>query len=315
MATILIVLWVFLTIGLLVWAAVSQSQLNYYSHGTAAIPGPDVPKCTGIVPMIVVSYNVRTMHAEGALGTDWSARKEDMAVALNTEAKADLYMFQEMTPDQQEYLAGKLGPDYEWFGDLRQDGTERNPLVYRKSIFTRENGDTVHFPDQENMDTKIYQRIYTWAIFHPNIAPTKRFLAICTHMYRKPQEKAQRAAAKILTAFLNTHPTLPVLLGADWNPSETYDVAAELVRTSASRLMRTTPTQSGSVGTHLPDDMRYAHAGSKFDGRRQFDGFVASKDGLTELYSTIVRYMRVSEKISGFLGNSDHDPVLTVWGL
>lgn len=333
-AIALFILWAAATIAFFAWAVSAQVQLD--NQKSTKCTGTDCGPCpAGAGPTLVTTtYNLLNPANEAAGSSAWAGwdvRKAGIVSALQNEASADVFGFQEATQTQRTYLTSELGSEYEWFGDYRKDGQECNPLVYRKAVLERIDGATVRFPDQPTQtDDPIYQRIYTWGLFRFVKHPLYRVLLVCTHMYKKDQTDAQDAARGILQDFINQKrqelgSRVPFVLMADWNPTETHSVASDLVSNSAGTLEQTTATQSTSIGTRPPHDkdklneyMIYARDGTTFLAGGKFDCFVYSKAQCSIVHRTVVRHLRSSNAVPGgstqaFLANSDHDPALTVW--
>jgi hypothetical protein len=346
MSKIALVVWGFATLAFLIWAILAQvafdrkEKCNTSTCETKNYTST-VPTSPGLSVFSSTSMNVLTSNFKYDPASEWASwdqRKTSLLLSLQNDARADIYGFQELTKDQRDFLEIGLGKEYEWFGDYRVDDSESNPLVWRNALFEKLDGATVKFEHQDNTDPKagstIYQRIFTWAHLRMRMEPYREILAVCTHMYRPPQMVAQKAARVVLNAFLAGKTTdsngraLPQLLMADWNPSDEYNVADDLVSNSNGTLHQTDPKQSGTNGTRVNHNtkgdgstyMLYEHTpgATNISSGNKYDSFVASTQGLVELHSTIIRYLRVSEAQSGlhtFVANSDHDAIFTLWGI
>ena len=93
--------------------------------------------------LAVMTYNIRTSSLDKDTDNSWVARRDALAELVERE-NPDVIGFQEVMPDQSEWLQKRL-PQYAFVGEHRnanRKSGEASPVAFRKSRFAAKSGGT-----------------------------------------------------------------------------------------------------------------------------------------------------------------------------
>lgn len=194
-----------------------------------------VQKTAAKEPIVrVMTYNIRnSVNDRNSKDKNWGARRDDLARLVEDE-NADVIGFQEVMPDQREWLEVRF-PDYAFTGEGRNADRingESSPVAFRKSRFTALKGGTFWLsetPDESG--TKSWNaalpRICTYAVLKDN-ATGKIFSFANTHTDHKSELAREKGMLLIIKRMNDFAKDAPIVLAGDHNCLEYEKPAVEV---------------------------------------------------------------------------------------
>ena len=182
----------------------------------------------------VGSCNIRMSAADRGTPNAWDERKEDLA-ALIQSLELDVFGMQEVCPDQEAFLRGKL-KDFEFVGDYRnadRKSGEASPVCYRKSRFEALDkgtfwlSETPDVPGSKGWDARL-PRTCSYLVLKDRLTG-KRFCFANCHTDHRGALAREKGLLLVIERMKKFGAGVPIVFTGDHNCRET-DAPARAVR-------------------------------------------------------------------------------------
>ena len=175
------------------------------------------------VPLRVMTYNIRNSEGDRASpDNNWEGRRGDMA-NLVARAAPDIVGFQEVLPDQKEFLERRF-PEYRFVGAFRNaDGRtgEASPIAYRGARFdvvahgTFWLSQTPDVPGSLSWGATI-PRVCSWAVLVDKLCG-QRFAFANTHTDHLSEEAREKGMLLVIDRMKKFGENSPIVFVGDHN--------------------------------------------------------------------------------------------------
>lgn len=199
----------------------------------------------------VGSCNIRMSAADRGTPNAWDERKEDLA-ALIQSLELDVFGMQEVCPDQEAFLRGKL-KDFEFVGDYRnadRKSGEASPVCYRKSRFEALDKGTFWLsetPDVPGLKGwgAMCPRVCSYLVLRDRVTGKKFCFANC-HTDHKSALAREKGMMLVVERMKKFGAGVPIVFTGDHNcrENETPALAVSKVLKDALYVSETTPRGS-----------------------------------------------------------------------
>ena len=173
-------------------------------------------------PLKVMTYNIRTSAHDKGTPNAWESRREDLAALVEREAP-DVVGFQEVMPDQMEFLVSRLA-GYTFTGEFRNaDRTsgEASPVAFRTDRFDAVKSGTFWLsetPDEAGSKSwkAALPRICSYAVLQDK-ASGRRFSFANTHTDHKSEEAREQGMLLVIERMKEFGGDAPIVFTGDHN--------------------------------------------------------------------------------------------------
>lgn len=174
-------------------------------------------------PVRVMTYNIRNSAKDAASPVlNWDARKADFADLIE-KAAPDVIGFQEVLPDQMEFLKARF-PEYVFVGEFRNKDRasgEASPIAFKKDRFSAAKSGTFWLsetPDEPGSKSwnAAYPRICSYAVLRDG-KTGKKFCFANTHTDHKSEEAREKGMLLVIERMEDFGDGAPVVLTGDFN--------------------------------------------------------------------------------------------------
>ena len=211
----------------------------------------DVAKDDPKGSLAVMTYNIRTSSLDKETDNNWVARRDALAELVERE-NPDVIGFQEVMPDQSEWLEKRL-PQYSFTGEHRnadRKSGEASPVAFRKARFrpiksgTFWLSETPDEPGSRSWGARL-PRICSYAVLEDSVTG-RTFAFANTHTDHRSELAREKGMLLIIERMKDFGNGAPIVLTGDHNCFE-YEAPAQAVSkilTEAMQLSETPPEGS-----------------------------------------------------------------------
>ncbi len=282
------------------------------------------PARGGATPVRVMTYNIRASSLDKtSKDNNWWARRDDMAALIRRE-NPDVAGFQEVLPDQRDWLAERF-PDYTIVGEGRnadRKSGEGSHIMFRTSRFEVLKGgtfwlsETPDVPGSKSWGAAL-PRICTYAILKDN-ATGKTFAFANTHTDHRSEKAREKGMLLIIERMKEFGENCPVVFTGDHNCLEYEKPALAISKILDDSLYLSETTPQGSWRTFnywhwFEEEPSIAEAVKRDVRERSVAGDDSHFKRIDYIYVTpgtrVLSYKTISETRPGTrLFPSDHFP-------
>ncbi len=206
----------------------------------------------------VMTYNVRySVGDRKSKDNNWKARRDDFANLVESE-NPDVIGFQEVLPDQREWLEKRF-PDYAFVGEGRnadRKSGEASPVAYRKKRFKATSAGTFWLSETPDVPGSkswgaAFPRICSYLVLE-DAATGKTFSFASTHTDHKSEEAREKGMLLIIKRMKEFGKGAPVVLVGDLNclEFERPSISVRRILKDAMHISKTPPEGSWRTCTH-----------------------------------------------------------------